>query len=890
MSALGQNTDRGVTPNRKTHVIFDANDEVCVEPAFSIEKLAPDIARTDGSQILNMILVQEIGYMIKPYWEDVNFFTERMEGASGFVTPANSNIVLPPSSGTTGIFEMPGYRAPTNSEFSNVATGGSANVLSSGYPLLQKQVAAGADWSGVNIPTDKTNCPPPDSSDDNFVMDRVSVSTMMDDPDRPVLVAFKIPGADMQSPHKIITFYFSARASWDDSFIGSGRYALTFRGDGRASLYEADRSTIPGSWQLRTEFRYSHVNEVAGKFHIICIYKKLCAMSGNGAIVFRLNQPDGDSVKHGNWNLRQLDKADPFPDYIYHISNVDSTIPNPTIPAPLRVDLRRDLSGAIFCINQATGPESGEIVDDLFSLGYYPTARTNFTLSWYGCIPSGATLDLKLLRYSTNTECSLVSSSTYASGGTKIYTPSSEERYYYAVITSTSPDGIKTPVLKSYKCYKDAYIETITPGEKEFKILRKISMTQGERDPSHETFDVSLANLANDASVLFTRSSICTRIESEYDPADSTKRIVYTRGYTTRTNARRRGRTFNGVGIGGGGAASNFPNSQWKELEVQAIGVWQRLYENVAEVRQALFDTTLGLPMKVTDALIAMFGWCGFGADMVDIPDLDTRIYMKDPNARMVIEPTACIGDAIMGLIHDYLGHFLVFDPNAGLYGRWRLLPPQVSPYVNVCEYQTTGPGVGKVQHCLDSYGTTTNSKGQTIPISYVIRDTLRSYVVPPEANLICVSTIGEVSSQGAQTLQTQVAVNPFSYDFDGSGRADPTNPDYLGRVVKMFVMNPAIAAGAGSDAEIGNAVNWFLRRIYDVAAHARKIVEFQTPVIYTNEEWYGTDVNAKPYRLPFYYDPCLLDGQQYLHSNFNPAYNKDHIQVAMVQLEAPRI
>lgn len=859
-----------VTPNRKTHVRFDVPDVQGVEPAFSIERLASDMARTSANQLTNALLLTGLGYTIKPYWEEIHFLTERTETASAFPAAA-----LAPYMATKNA-----YRAPTNAEMPNVATGASGSLMAFGYPVVHKLMGAGNDWSLNTLAVDQAAHPSPDTADDNLVMDRVYRTDLLDHYNIPILFGFYIPGGVQQSPSKILTVHFSATAGSDALLIGSGRYSLSVMGDGRCKLFEADRSNTP-VWTLRTTFRFSPKNELCGRFHIITIYKKDCALTQGGVLTFRLNQHDGDSVAAQYFTVEgAAQRGTASSDVIYTIPK-KASITNPVILAPIRVDLRRDLK-AFFTVAKYVGPTTAIVEDDIFEVEFPVSARKVFNLEWTYCAAPGTAVECKLYDAETGIELAQTGGGT----GWKTYTPSGVRAYKVkAFLTGTS---VLAPVFKAWKCYRDQVTELIDNGEHEYSMLRKVSITGAERSIDHEAADISISNLPGDASLLLTRSSICTSIETEYDPADSSKRWKLFRGYSTRITARRRGTSGN-QGINEAGTVKTYPDAHWKEFDAQFLGVWQRVAENVSQVRQAFFDYRLGIPLKVTDVLRAMLGWAGFPPEMIDIPDLDIRLWSQAENSRAFIEPLASLADAIQGLVTDYLPHFLIFDPNLGTYGKWRLIAPSLSPYTNRTAFVSTSPGALKAQMYIRSYPVAVTGGGLTYatgaPTLPIVKGTLRTWVRPPEANLIVVSTVGEISTSGVPSRLTQVLVNPKSYNFGPTPTADPTHPDYLGRCVKLFVMNPAIIGGALSEAAAIRALNWTARRVYDVAAHAIKMAEFQAPLKELVHEGDATRVRGLRY-----YDPVTIDGTQFLIRNVNPGYTKDGIQMAMFQCEAPRI
>jgi len=846
-----------VTPNRRTHVVFDMDDKVLTEPAFSIERICGEIARTTAAQLSNVSLVPDLGWSLRPHSERVSYLTERTELGS-HVLDIGSGLFA-----ATGFTSKKGYRAPSNTEMPDVATGASANLLTAGLPMIQKDVSGGDTWASA-LDADQSAFPSPATDEDTLVMDRAIVSDESDSPDKSIIFVFYCPGALQHNANKIATLYFTANPGLDENGTGDGSYAVAFRGDGRATLYE--RKFGFDTWIERFTFRYTTGNQPGQVFHTVVIQKRSCfsALTGpGGAITFRLGHTDGQSFfSYVSDIMRVLEGGNKLASVTYRIPRIRKFVFT-IFERPLRVDIRRDLRCSV-SLAWDRFPTEGELRDDPFSMEFFPTDQEDIALTWSRCQPEGCTLTMRL--YRSDTDAELVQVREGASGKYRIYQCPEGVNSFYAKAFFTG-DGSKSAILKAYKCFRNPVAQTLSVGEKEFANLRKISITGQERDPSHESADVSIANILADASILTTRGSIGTRIETEWGDSfsDPPNRCVLFRGYTVRANAQKKG-------------SQNLPYApDWKHFEVSLTGCWQRLAENVSEVRQAFWDYELDLPYKVTDAVRDMLGWCGFDTD---IPDLEVRLFSQDTNSKAFMEPLTPLGDAIAKMVDEYLGHFLYFDANAGTYGKWKLIAPSVGPtYSNKAEFvYGSEASAGAPVMSLTSYS-------QSTPTAPIVKGSMYSWVKPPEANLIVVSTIGALTSQGTPRRMTSVLVNPFSYDFLNTGGLDTNHPDYLGRVVKMFVMNPALAGGAKSEEDIERAVNWTARRIYDVAAHAIKMVTFQAPLVLIEHE---DDSNKRrPLR---YYDPVLVNGEQFLIRNVNPAYAKDHVQMAQYEVEAPRI
>ena len=324
--------------------------------------------------------------------------------------------------------------------------------------------------------------------------------------------------------------------------------------------------------------------------------------------------------------------------------------------------------------------------------------------------------------------------------------------------------------------------------------------------------------------------------------------------------------------------------------------------------RLPLVQTSGGVTtiFKVTDVVRNMLLYAGFPASQIDIPDAPVTFAPSgtDSNESLMINPGQDVLSIVLRALKDYLGWALVWDGNANFGGTksmWRVIKPKKSPYTNLWNFQTDGPtGAGKLPFRPESYGTPNwvGTNGNT----YIKKGTYRTYVKAPEANCVLVTATGDIlpGNTGAFRVSNW-AWNPKSYDFwsDNTGvtfpSADPTDPDYIGRLVPLIVVDMCLGA-ASIDGDNGqHAVDILTRRYYDVTCHARKICHFEAPLVLITDTADTLQTNPRPLR---YYDPVTVTQivagtpvvTQYLVRNVNIVYKKDAIQHALYELEQPRI
>lgn len=875
-------TDFGVTRTRKTHVFFDPIQRVLNEQPFVLERAAPDMGRTHPENLKgHQFVMYEGAWCVANYWEDMSLAYERTEAASAYLDSGDGSL-------GTYTEEVSEWRKPNTAIQDGVLDGASANLATTAPLRMRAQVAAGADWALKGL-SDAATYPTVYQqemvTDNSIAMDLVYVTNTNDNKYRDIHFEFWIPGNLGDHTQLIYQLQFVGPASCanDLNAPGLGQYCINVYGSGYASLFEklVDNTT----WVHRLSFRYSpQMYATNNKLYYINIYKIIYEQpkiyGAAGKLVFVTACTQGQSITNSavDWTYsRQADLQRPdqhFPSYTARMTGNATT---PTQEAAIRVRERRDLTGS-FGVAIAKRPAGPTIFkDDVFTIPFYPVDDTvHFNLFNHSQEPSGTDVELKLYSADDDTELTLVSTA----GNLKVYQIKPNCNAYYVTATFTT-NGVNTSLFTSWKLQRDAIYKTV--GESaEFETLRGISLVGAERDPKHESGTVLISDLNETADMLRTRGSIPFDIAVEWQPDVDTSDLCYLGGYySSRITAKRRVRPSDN---------DRRVAQVWHEYTVNGVGHYQRLRENVNLFNAPLLDYGTGLPHKLTDLIKAFINWAGYPDDEINIPDLPVRVWASVGGPMDNLDPLTDLGELTFGMLDKYLGHFLTRRHNAGDYGQWTLVEPPAAPYTNKAafvtdpSYATPAIPFKTLPHQYLTYRQT------TIPTAFIKKDSMTSWVKPPEGNLIIVSAASKTTLPDAGLSHLfQVFPNFKSYDF-GNGLVDTSSPDYLGRLVPLYVMVPELAGIAPDIDGDGNqtlpALNWIGRRIYDVAAHAIKFVSFEAPLVLIDEENPGRGEK----RQLGYYDPVLVNGDQFLVRNCNPTYRKDHIQMAVYELEAPRV
>ncbi len=885
MAGLGSTTNQThVTPNRQTVVRFDFAEPTALEPVTGIYRQGHEIARGEDPDLglsENVDLAASGAWTIKALQDEQHYVHERDDNQSAVIVAPQWNLVN--AFQTRYVF-----RAPT--DLQGVTVG--PNVSNSGDPFLQKTVPAGQTWNRSHA-ADIAAYGQPTFKTFNVPVDRVAITTATYQADQGYYFRVKVPGTDMHSPDVLCVLYFGGPATP----YGHGQYGLILQGDGQAELHERIANEPGGTmnWAFRARFRYSEPHRVCNHLHTFRVFPHR-KPDGGGYIEFRMGV-SGAAPTLSLVNSYHSGPARPLT-YLFEVlaPPAGTTRPNVTGQGVARVDQRRD-QRPMWQLSLLRYFATATLVDLAFAVPFYVTGRNDLVLVWRADIPSGTSVVGKLFDAVTHDELELVEDGTAASPPLpyRTYRVARNQSHYHVKFTlSSNTARTLTPVLWSYRVQRESWIEELDDGEFSPSILRQVSISGPEQDPSHETAQVEIEDPTNALTTLRARASIRTRIQTRYDPADATKHSVLFDGYAQRINALKKGTTSR-RGFGGAGEVVLYPSAEWRNFHATFMGMWQRLHEALAFARVPLAldpnaepaaDGTQP-PYKVTDVVRSMLQWAGFPEDQIDVPDAPIRFFPVPGNDEaLIIEPTVNVGEFVTKALKDYLGWFLIWDGNAGTRGKWRARGPSIAPYTNLIHFVKSPTGAGKLSMRPESYGTAGwwGNAPVTVPIR---KGTFSTYVKPPEANAVLVTGTGQLlPNKGGQFRLSQWAVNKYSYNFytDEDGNtvqtADPDHPDYLGRFVPLIVIDPTL--------QTQEAVDWTTRRYYDFTAHAIKMTEpFQAPLPLITVA--GDTHQTKP-RPPRYYDPCTIDGAQFLIRNCNPSYVHDGIQMATFECESPRL
>lgn len=702
-------------------------------------------------------------------------------------------------------------------------------------PMFTKVVAYGESFDKALAADEANQLTRATALSETVPMNRVFVGNKTYAANQGFVFLFRVPpgtgGHDW-----LYSFYFGGPS--DATFIPGaestmqGMFCVAFRGDGTAALYTIGFLEGIGadSWAKRFEFRYSAPTRAAEGWHwcVVLPFK-------NNRIIFQHLQADAapsggaglfDDLKLGSKKL-------PVNTVIYkhsiaqtgHRFNV-----NICGAGVVRVDARSDLRWH-FSIAKEGWKTSGTLYDAPLSLPRVLPAGTVLSILGDSDIPTGGHLVATLHRADTGAALA-------AGPALGDFLSVSGVREYFASF-AFSGDGKSTPLLRSYAVQVEASIQLSAPSMQRGDYLQSLSATSGTTDPSTDTAHVLLEDPAGDASRLSQRARIPAQLRTYAD--DGVTYSVLFDGEVARAGAARR--YAETAAIPGIGSIAN-----WRAYDTLLVGAWARLYDKRAigspsyaqDFNADKLPDGTRPPWRVTDVIRDLFVRAGWPTEQLDIPNIELRLFPSEGGIHapgMVIPQTnARYAEAIQQLARLYLDAFIVWDPNAGNYGMWRLILAPQQPYLGslLWDFVLTdaGDAPGPIQH-PGRYGAE-----QT----FVLRETLQEWVQAPECNHVIVWCPAEQKGSTQHKYHNEL-LNYRSYDPDPAHpTADITSPDYLGYELTLLWSDPMLQSQQACD--------FICRRLFDAAAYGRIWCSWSAPLVLLTNPFDALQTRPRPLRL----------------------------------------
>jgi hypothetical protein len=816
-----------VTAGRKTVLLLDRSDPSALDrPAEVIRRTTPQIARyrpklPAGAQASQNVALVGDAFILK--WHQAELAQVQRSVVGGAIGAAEANLAQ-----YVAVEKM--ARQGTDLPW----TTPSAGLTVAGFPAFIRRVPRGVT-SPPRLTADQAAVPGPAfDAFQSYPVDRILAGKVTYQPNCPFMLRYETPhqweGSDV-----LFRFYFGGltpivQDGFSEGMLREtgGAFCLELRGSGTAALYEAEANDASTPWRRRFEFRYAephagsrlvetlgiipHANNRIGLFSaagdLFAPGFALLGLVGAIAGVALHSQPATLNVFHD------------LPAETGHLHTQAATG-----PGIVRVDQRQDLRSP-FSIIRCSYPsllagESGYIVDAPFAVSYPLPAGTPMELVVDAFYPPGLSGTLvNGWLYDADTFAPLALDTL-----TGKFLSNANQRRYYAVLQLTSGDGLQTPVLYGY------HVRVSGLFRQNFRIPRQVDIdsvdiTGPDTTPDHEQGTATRKDIRNDLAILRTRDRIRASL-SLVGPGGAVISHLF-EGETLQPEGNWRGKP----GMGG------YPSAEWRDFDnLRLVGLWARIADQfslstVDFSRDVAASTgAQRVPWKVTDILRELFHNSGFDDTQLDIPDLPVRLWPGPAGPSFEVRAEDYIltfgtdlATAIRKLSWDYLGMVILWDPNAGPSGMWRLIRNPTPPYTRfLARFHTSDPGPAgrRLPHVAAGY-----------PAGTTFVTHFDSWIKAPEVNIVTVR--GMLPHGGGQIEQVARNENSIS---------NPAHPDYLGRAIPVvFPPDPTLNSQS--------AVDWATRIIYDAAAHAQKWFSLQSPLLLVTD---GTDphqVRPRPLRI----------------------------------------
>ena len=852
------------TPGRHTTVEYDVPEAVSVRPAWGMSRRASEIAVANKAGVgpnVDVALIPGGAWTLRPMQYGMRFGLIDMQGFTIIGLETLIAIAIIQEKRVQKIPPLPGITiAP--------------DQATEASPYLQKRVPAGENWS-AELAGDAASYAKPTLPSEDVKVRRIAVGTRTHPANEGFCIRFWLPAAVAQTHDVILSYYFGGDTDVDPAtgpggkVFKGGAFCATFFGDGICELreYGTAATGTAREWVKVMQFRYSAVGKVSQDVHSVYFMPHRKGMS-----IFAESSDtatDMGKISHGPTLVTRNVVNTAL--YTTNKSVVGYELKKEmTGPGPVRLDEREDLR-PIRQMSILAYHESGVLEDHNFVIPFP--------------LPDGTPIKVTLDKYEppgTQVAVQLYESESGAALGTNadgdFLALAGKNNYFarFAFSTSNALNGTLkrgTPFLYGYYVNVSGWRQE--RGTEPFSggVVTSVSITGPTRDPTTETAHLVVEDVYNQVPALRYKGRIHTRIKTTYDPADASKECILFEGELTKATALRKGRT-----------GMTVAHEEWRQYDCPMVSMWARLADQISFGALQLLSTdpdapTLingeHFPSTITRIIrILLTDGLGLPDDMVDVPEVPLRAWPGTGDKKEYeLQPTASIVDWIMRMIKDYLGHFLIWDANAGERGMWRLRPPALPSAAPLWSFVGDHPGSHKAAVAPQSY------PARTSPYYHYT-----SYVRPPEANYVIVSSVGDLlPDKSGSTGVTQFAVNPRSVSIDPSHptATDPFHPDFLGRFVPLVYYQPNLT---GPNKDVSQSVGFLCRRLYEQVAHAQKWVRISTPLVLIDDPTDAFLVAGKGRRPLRYYDPINIEGELFFVNSIQMDIRKDHVQTQVME------
>jgi len=880
-----------LTPDRKTYVTLDEHFPAPSQPFLAFSRLHGEMAHGIGATKTNFVYVPSIGWQLRPIQSDPGAIQELSAAQDGIYSGGLLACAAAYS-------EIDTYRKMSELPGVSYASG----VLSAGSKFWAKRIAAGVSWDNGNLAADLASFPQPFPLEDYCVMDRAAVS--MEEHQPGDALYFRFSNSSISPGGSLLTPYFTGPAGGNKQGIGVGQYSVKIRADNLMELCEKEKTT--GNWLKRAVYRWNTSNYASSSTENLLVISSNAIQSPDGTWIGSIIKLAVTNVAGGGYTLINLlagiavhaieEGMGVVP--VYYVPQHKDAI---TVPAPIRVDARRD-TRIQFQISRSIFPETGTLIDDPFTLPFQMArpvgTDSKIRLSYFCNLPGGSDVDAMLCDQ-TGTELpgrDVELLTEY--GGTIAYpSPLDPPQSYRVKFTGySSSDRRHSPTITRFNVYRDGVFLTpdTTPIEsphteagtalmsRAIESGAGITINQGAKDCSEDSASFTLADFTDTLGILRTKGRIPVKIEIDLD---GTRTTIF-RGYTQDQSASRM--------IRRAPEWAGYPDKDAHHYQLQAAGEWTRLSEALAPKAFTWFENQDGgtfAPFKITDIITTLLK-TAYPSSMINIQSLPLRPMTNDDGS-LNMQFNDPVQPIIKKLATDYLGAWVIFDYSTGEKGQWRLITSRQAPYKPLARFYRTPVSGGGPQlvHPVAAYTAQVSDEDtRMIPGALIHAGSMTEDFDPPEANVVYVNGLGKadgLAEDSTQNLATALAVNYASFNALGlapgdPGYPDPTHPDFLGRYVPIFVYDSTISTR--------ETAQWVAYRYWQTACHGVFKLKFTAAALFITDP---DDADQVRPRLLRYYDPVLVEKEDGTFETWLVVgcvlnYSKDHVMTATYDLVRP--
>lgn len=908
--------DSSSTPGRKTVIVLDGEETIKQRKFYATTRSLSEIGGS-GSKTKNVQFIRLIGWQLEAL----------QSSAQSELTAVNDDAMIPDRDlrVADGVEMVKTHLAPI--DLPNATSGADSGLLTSGYPWLQYQIKAGANWD-VGLAYNPFD--PPESARPTYGSSKVvyAMKTMLatiehHDPRQPFFFSFKAPPGISATSLPIRIFFngpcsadMVVSAEFGSEFVGYGLFCISFFGDGSYVWHEYGFSPLLSQtyWRERPQRgRWTDSAAHEGEWHHFKIVPlgELFDKKDAGGLVALLRMPILNAQEHssGTPPYSALGKlAD---------QSTTSTIGitarpgegGPIARCPIWVETANPIRPGVQ-LSWPTYKTPGEIDDGPFTIpnGSSGTGSDQVPLvvNWDADTPDGTTVACAVLRADDGTtldDFSATDDFPDRPNQKQFVIPDGEPRNtsYYVKWTLTTSNTRVTPTLKRYDVARQG-THLVTEGNPitipdvggnlQRQFMTSLSITGAGNDITHESASIGIFDANGALSILRNRGDVPIVVKVQL-PGD--QESVIFRGIVPVPE-------WNPYGATPG----NYPTSQGGRFNLTCAGMHLVFKQMLSPVRWNLFSDADGKPWQIANVVSALPSWHGY-ANRVDVPGIDKLDFplivpvggVGSPD--ILIEPGDDPEKFLISMVNGNLDWSFYFDPNASptaspsdFLGMYRLLPlatrgssgyyaPKYAFIHSGNHPCKAGSGPVLAGH-FDAYSNVTSGDGSSVPVTYIKkengRSTFDSKLWPPEFNELTVSGLGYVDGGIANLVQTWF--NQKSFDFTEDGNPpDPASSVYLRRVKPEYYFDPTL--------DSAERLNFVAARLALRAGSAIRVAAFVAPLVFITDS--SDRFQCRP-RMLRYQDPILLlvgtRQVEMLIEAVHPIFEKDSAQWAVYEAVIP--